>query len=1170
MNPPRSTTAFDPTAPLPSGLTALEASAGTGKTFALTALAVRYVAEQGVPASGLCIVSFTEAATAELRGRVRSRLVSAARHLESVLAGASTESPPGPAEPGGSRVAPDADVDVIDATIADTDVAGRRERLGRLRTALAEFDAATITTIHGFCGRVLAASGAESADRAIDTGELEIDEVVNDLFLSRFGHLPDTLVTVSKVTTAVRAHLGMPDSVLHLEGGPTRTPTPAQELYLRDAEEARRLISDAADEVRRRREQRRRRTFDALLADTRALLGSPDGAVTVAALRERLRVVLIDEFQDTDQVQWDIFRTAFVGAPDTSVVLVGDPKQSIYRFRSAELSAYLGAISQADEGATLTTNWRSDGPLLDALETLFTTPDGHSAQFGSAEVAFAPVQPAPRRAASSLHGDDDPPLVVRHVPSRSGRLLASPTARRLIADDLVTTVQRLLSSGLNIAAPADATDTEVHASHPGVSNPGGSGRPLRASDIAILTRSNADASFLAARLAAAGVPAATSSSNSVMDSEAAEQWRQLLLALERPGSPGRARAAALGWFVGCSIADLAAFDDADLDRLHDQLRGWADSLSTGGVAALLTLMRSGGTLMRSGGLDAWLLAGPMGERHLTDLDHIAELLLDASSGRAVGAHELLEHLRSLSSESSGGPAADLLARRIDRDDDAVQLLTIHTSKGREFPVVLCPTLWTAAQHRGIPHAHVDGERRLDVSWVAGASDWSWLKPLRAASRAEDLAESRRLLYVALTRAQHRLVIWWPAVAKMADEQPLADVLRAASGADGVPSSIAALQPLVDRSAGTIGVETLDIDRAPSRSDPPTDEGPSDPDAPTQPRQPTRPEPPELHAATVRRRLDRQWRIWSFTGVSAAGEIEHESSPVMGGTDEPASAEAGIATPLTTTTAPIDVAPGRLRTLVGGTEFGTLVHEILEHTDFAATDLDEHLAERCAERLRFRSLRVDADELAAGLAEAVRAPLGGPVGNRALSDIARADRLDELEFHVPLGSIRVGEIGAVLAEHLLPDDPFRPWALDVAEGRAGIDPALAITGRLIGSIDLVWRHGGRVHVADYKTNQLGVDHPYDRQGLIDAMTHHRYPLQAILYLVALHRYLRWRLPDYSAERHLGGAAYLFVRGMTSRAADQAPPSGADADGVLWWQPSVSAVSAIDRLLAGARP
>jgi exodeoxyribonuclease V beta subunit len=232
--------------------------------------------------------------------------------------------------------------------------------------------------------------------------------------------------------------------------------------------------------------------------------------------------------------------------------------------------------------------------------------------------------------------------------------------------------------------------------------------------------------------------------------------------------------------------------------------------------------------------------------------------------------------------------------------------------------------------------------------------------------------------------------------------------------------------------------------------------------------------------------------------------------------------------------------------------------VLEQVDFASPTLLADLTEQCAASLRYRSLRIEPAHLAAGLQAAIEAPLGGPLGDLRLRHLTRADRLDELVFDMPLGRLRAHQVGAVLADHLPADDLLAPWARSM--DRAGYD--LPLAGMLTGSIDLVARTDGgqRFWVADYKTNQLGPDSGYTRAELAEAMAHHHYPLQAALYRVALHRLLRWRLAGYRPEVHLGGAAYLFLRGM-----DPSRPADA-ARGVFWWQPPAAAIDALDRLLA----
>jgi exodeoxyribonuclease V beta subunit len=1136
---------FDIGGPLPEGLVALEASAGTGKTYALAALAVRAVAERGVPASGLCVMSFTEAATAELRGRIRQRLVDAERHL--------------------AAGAPEVDDPVLEAVGRVDAASGRDEalarRLHRTRTAVRDIDAATISTIHGFCSRVSSGARPEQGAAAIADGARDVAEVVNDLVVARLSTEPDHLIVPAKLAQAVRTRLAMPDAVM------TRPDLLASEDPKKQTERARRwwsrvaadLVDEAVDEVRARRVRTGRQTFDGLIHDTRELLRGAGSDALVAALRTRYQLVLVDEFQDTDRVQWEILRRAFVeprpdlAVPPTTVVLVGDPKQAIYRFRSAELSAYLEAVAAAEARFTLAVNRRSDAAVLDGLESLF---EGFT--FGSEDVAFHPVEAAPGHEGQRLGGAGSAGVELRVVDPADAP--DADAQRRLVRADVVRAVRDLLAGGVTV--PSDD----------------GAPRPLEAGDLAVLTASNADATSVALALGAAGVPAATASTNSVLDGEAGAQWRILLAALERPGSPGRARAAALGWFLGWSPEQLAALGDDELGDLHDLLHRWARRLTERGVAALLAEARAAGLHRR-------LLGETGGERHATDVDHIAELLQSATGGRPAGPTALLDALDALADPTGSGddPAPEELARRLDRDDAAVQVLTVHRAKGLEFPVVLCPYLWTRPPNRqGAPHAHVGGRREIDATWVADVSDQLvWVKPLRNADREERRAESRRLLYVALTRARHRVVLWTVPERK-APHAALAELLANAAEIEP-PVTAAAIEAVVDAAGEAVRLHR--VDPAGARAHRATVHASGGPSAAS---------PPSLRVATATRTYPDRWRIWSFTAVKAAAEervgdglagphpepapgplasasAERSAAAVVGGEDEPSSpspasvSSTGATSDVTSASWSASPAPPArlavttgLATAPGGTAFGTLVHRVLELVDFAGPDLTAELTERCAAALRSRPLPITADTLAAGLERAIHAPLGGPLDHLRLRDLDRRDRLDELAFDLPLGRLRADRIGEVLLDHLSPEDPFRPWA--AALGRAGYE--VDLEGMLTGSIDLVarTRRNGRpaYWLADHKTNRLDPGAAYGRDDLIAAMVHHDYPLQATLYLVALRRYLRWRDPG---EPQVLGAAYLFLRGM-----DPERPAE-DARGVLWWQPPTAAIDAIDRLLAG---
>jgi exodeoxyribonuclease V beta subunit len=650
----------------------------------------------------------------------------------------------------------------------------------------------------------------------------------------------------------------------------------------------------------------------------------------------------------------------------------------------------------------------------------------------------------------------------------------------------------------------------------------------------VLVRSNADATSFVAALASAGVPAASSSNDSVLDSAAAAQWRILLSALERPSSALRARAAALTWFVGMSASGLDALDDDGASALVEQLRGWALCVASGGLAALMAEMRAGGLLGR-------VLGRPGGERDLTDLDHVLELMQGAVGGRPAAASALLAVLDDLTTPGRPGEddiAPELLSRRIDRDDDTVKVLTVHRAKGLEFPIVLCPTLWRKRPNRqGLPHGQLPEGRFVDTNWMIGdrGKGGKAFTPVLDVDKDERYGEDSRLLYVALTRARHRLVVWWtPCGCTKNVRSPLGEIVHHAGGSLEV-------EGLAEASGGT--VRAVAVHAPAARSTLPGG----------------RWQHGQLEVAVAARELDRSWYQWSFSSIKARMEevVEEVTAgavldlPAVGGVDEPSEV-----VPPPEVVRPVGATPMPLQSAPAGTAFGTLVHSVMERVDFAAPDVADQLRERVAELLHYRSLPITPDALADSLLVAMATPLGGCMGERRLLDLDRVDRLDELGFDLPLAGLDARAIAGVVAGHLPADDLLRSWFVEAAAGPLAVD----VAGLLTGSVDLVARTtDGRYWLADYKTNFLA-DGDYRPEALAEAMAHHGYPLQATLYLVALHRFLRWRLRGYDPDRHLDGAAYLFLRGMDPTAA------GPGAPGIVWWRPPTAAIEELDRLLA----
>jgi len=1115
---------FDVCGPLPRGVTVLEASAGTGKTYTIAALAARYVAE-GIPLDRLLLVTFTRMATGELRERVRERLVSVEQGLDASLAG--------------MTASPRDDIVALLAAGTADDVRVRRDRL---RRALADFDAATIATTHGFCQEVLGGLGiAGDLERDVtfveDIGDL-VEEVVDDLYVRRFSRGDTPPFKRAEAAAIARVAVDNPAAPIVPVGGVVP--------------EMRRRLAEA---VRVELESRKRRlavmTYDDLLTRLDDALTGDGGEATAVRLRARYSVVLVDEFQDTDPVQWDIVRRAF-GDGETTLVLIGDPKQAIYAFRGADVYAYIEAARAAATRATLDVNWRSDQGLIDAYDAMFG-----GAKLGHEGIVYRAVRAAPANVLPRLSGaPNEAPLrlrVVRRdepgVAVTRGGYASNASTRQHIAKDLAGELVALLSSGASIERRSE--DGSLVARE-----------EVRPGHVAVLVRTNRNAALIREALDDAGIPAVINGAGSVFGTDPAREWLRLLEALERPTSPTRARSAALTCFFGWTAAEVAAADDGAWELVHRRLHDWARVLRVKGVASLTETI----TLLER--LPERILVTADGERRLTDLRHVGQLLHAAAATEQLGTTALTAWLRRRVAEAAQDTSDEERSRRLESDAEAVQVLTIHRSKGLEFPIVMLPFLWEpgfipkGARPVFFHDPQAGDARTIDVSLEGPEFDTHQDQNL-VEQRGEDL----RLAYVALTRAEHQAVVWW-AGSFDSRNSPLGRLLFArdedgnvAAAGTATPSDGAALarfEVLAAEAPGCIAVERSHLGLPAMWSGP---VGAST----------------ELTVAPFDRSLDWRWRRTSYSDITAGTyearvASEPEESVLV---DEPAEP-----VPSPVLDDPVDASlnvPSLLADMPVGIHVGTLVHRVLEATDFAAPDLDAELSAQIGAAQTRRRVELGASEMVVGgLRAAIETPLGPLVDDLRLRDFARADRLDELQFELPLaggdaptGRLALSAIGNVLRAHLPAGDPLAGYAdrLD--------DPALrqAVGGYLTGSLDLVVRVPGmdavpRFAVLDYKTNWLGAigedltGWHHRPEALAAEMQRANYGLQALLYTVALHRYLRWRLPDYDAERNLAGVLYLFLRGMSGAST---PVVEGTPCGVFSWRPSGALVEALSDVL-----
>jgi exodeoxyribonuclease V beta subunit len=1205
------------------GINLIEASAGTGKTWNICWLFLRLLLERGLDVRQILVVTFTHAATAELRDRIRSRLVETRRHLEQ---GAGGEGDPFIHRLLSSlreRQSPE---------ISD------RVRIARIDAALGAFDDASIFTIHGFCQRALSdaafAAGMPIRSEVLSDESLLQQQAVNDFWRQRvaYGALPAGLLewllhcgdSPTTFATALRQHLAQPlarriwpteqvdplsvnaedtlDELLDAralakriwrgreteiidrvesampglhkgsykpqalrlarsewesifaEADPLRLlnaplnkagllgsrklrtatnkkgTTPEHEFFdaaqrfidLRDARvhQYRLARLGLVDEMLGHctgtldAEKRRLRavSFNDMLRNLHARLHRDESGWLAGLLRKRFPAALIDEFQDTDPLQFGIFDRIWCEGPGP-LFLVGDPKQSIYRFRQADLHTYLSARRRASRHYTLEHNQRSSPALIDSLNRLFSS-NRALFMFDGLDYRAAQVGEKPRKPLNDASGAAEA-LQVWMLPGSAGQgeRISVAEGRQLSADACAAEVGRLL-----------------HASAAGQTTIGE--RPLRASDIAILVKSHADAARMRRALENVGIACVERSQQSVFRTRDAEEIERVLAAALEPTREALVRAALATEAMGLDAGGIAAIDSGepettDWSTEFVQLRQyWLEH----GIGFMLRQWMTRHQVISR------LLARPDGERRLTNLLHLAECLQAASPAQS-GADALLNWLRNQRERTDRDDSAQL---RLESDENLVQVVTIHASKGLEYPVVFCPFLWTPGLKLetspwGVDYHDDQGQAILDYRKdVDPDFDGEAVKDRR---RLEAAAEFIRLIYVALTRAVDRCILVAGCCSSgksdAANTRGLLNWIVAGQGCtpdvwlDGKKIDAARIdQAWFDLAAQADSVRVGPI---------PTRMGDTllTQDEPEMP----------FQARRSDRRLTLGWRMGSYSQLalgasSEAAAVDHDAR-----IQSPAQADGQIELP-----------NDDILSFPRGPQAGNCLHRVFETIDFrepaqwaaavasALDDLPDAADSRTPSRAACASMidRMLADVLATPL------PFGTPTP-LILSTLPRERRLDELEFHLPCRSLHADRLNALLARHGYPGArfSFRP-----------------LEGFLKGFIDLVLEHDGRYFIVDWKSNWLGTraqDYSYDRMHA--AMIENAYHLQYLLYGVALDRLLRSRIAGYQAATHFGGVAYLFIRGIRP---DWLQADGSPA-GVYFDRPDPSVIESLSALL-----
>jgi exodeoxyribonuclease V beta subunit len=1150
---------------LQQGVTLIEASAGTGKTYTIAGLFLRLILEEGLSVREILVVTFTEAATGELRGRIRQTLADASAAF---TAGRS-------------------DVQFLQ-TLTSRLSSDKKEMLARLDRALCDFDEAPIYTIHGFCQRTL-------KDRAFESGALfdvELQKDINPLlreladdywrrhfyktepllaaFAFKNGLAPESFVPLLESSLrhpgltilspagnapldrlagvlqekfiqaqaiwraendTIRGCFGAgakwarkpynnPEAMHALFSGLEQcfgdsapsgesigviacftpmalareasvrkgAPAPPNHRFFNSCEaicEAEQgflaglkldFLRWAEAELPRRKSVLKVQSFDDLLSRLSAALIGPGGPLLAVALRQRYQAALIDEFQDTDPVQHGIFQRAFTGGGHF-LFLIGDPKQAIYGFRGADIFTYLDAVRRVDRHYTLGENWRSDPALVAAVNTLFKP---HPRPFVFGEICFPPVAACPRsnRPAFTMDGRIEPPLHLWFWP-REGKDIPKTEAEDKLPGIVASEIARLLNGAARLGD-----------------------RPLLPEDIAVLVMENQQAGKMQRALAALNIPSVLHTTASLFESAEATEIRRLLSAIAQPSSERLLKAALAMDLLGGRAEELGAFD-GDAQRLENWQQRFAAYLELWQAEGFIQMFRR---FLEREGVPMRLLLFPDGERRLTNVLHLGEVLHRATAERRLGPSRLVKWLGE-QQEQSDLPIEEHQLR-LERDDNAVKLVTIHRSKGLEYGVVFCPFLFRSAEQRrgGDEEVLFHDSTSRQLTRDLGSAEWEAHRRLAIKER---LAENIRLLYVALTRARHRCCIVWggfrgaatsaPAwlfhpIPQIEAELPIALERHFRSLHDGLLQSD--LLRLAERSRQPDGNAAIAVSNLPKLE--------------PQSYQPTRAPSVTLCNRVFSGRISRNWRVTSFSSLAAEQPEERPDHDQVDTPDRPAEAKAtGIFA------------------FPRGAKPGTCLHEILQHHNFSGRD-ESVIRKLVEDRLHLHGLAAAdfAATIVQMLGELANVPWEGEEGRFTLAQIPLAARLSELEFCFPIHNLSVAKLHLFLQQAQLAGQSVPPEI-----GRTSID---SVSGFIKGFIDLIFQHEGRFYLVDWKSNWLGnCPEDYQFAALAGEMVRRQYHLQSHLYAVALHKYLACRLPGYEFQKHFGGIHYVFLRGVDRR-------------------------------------
>ncbi|MBN2041826.1 MAG: exodeoxyribonuclease V subunit beta [Spirochaetes bacterium] len=1175
------------------GTNLIEASAGTGKTYNIAGLFLRLILEKKIEIDKILAVTYTEAATEELRIRIRTRLRQALKVLLDEKADTGND-------------------DLIEWVAAN--FRGNETAAWYIKDALSRFDEASICTIHGFCRRMLTENAFESnslfdAELITDQSDLERG-IVYDFWRMNFYSASGMLIQYADKINVTPSHFlslkelysidpnfkvipelerqdvseneqailisykklkakwetsrpEVEDIIFDFEGlnrSKYRNPqnlidemniyiesdnpvlifdkfekftfpviqsslkkgfdppeheffdfcSEYMQVYQRTVSVFDRYIQYIETQFFKflkeesviRKQKLNCMGFDDLLINMHDAIAMDPDSRLARAIRQRYSAALIDEFQDTDPVQYDIFRTIF-GYGKSILFLIGDPKQSIYKFRGADIFAYINALRNIDNRYTLLKNWRSSPDLIKAVNTIFKNKE-HPFVFN--EIEFSEAE-------SGRDNDSDSQvksgtgeksfqlwIIGKEHADQKNDTIGKSRAVSLISRSVAGEIYRLVKPGKEGRFRIKDTD-------------------LRPGHIAVLVRKKRQASIIQQELYQYNIPSVLYGSESIFRSHEAMEIERLAASVADPGDEKR--------FKRALATDIFAFTGKDILNLMEDENTWEQYLTRfyeyhnewakyGFFSMFMSLLTKENVREK-------LLSYADGERRMTNITHLAELMHHAETEKNLRMESLVKWIEEKRADTEDG---DELQIRLETDEDAVKLITIHRSKGLEFPVVFCPFTWEGSDISPKKYfSFHDPDRDYKLTLDLERNDDN-----RHAAETEELAENLRLLYVALTRASYRCYLFTGKINETGtsslsylfhqkNENTSADLvvnLKLEAEELSYDSMVNDISKFEKLSENTIEVRSMSFQEYAGLK-------------------PDRENIDDIQCRLFSGTISRNWRISSFSALTG-NHHEYYEAPDYDRADlnrQPPHTE--------------NEEEQNIFAFPKGAVTGTCFHEIFEKLDFTdyGSRNSAELVEQTLAKYNFGSEWMNpVNKMISGVLEAQLMPDSGEL---RLKDIPNDFRLNELEFNMPLDLISSDGLAGIFRNYNSDDLNNFSQLLE----RLGFRPH---RGMLKGFIDMIFEHNGRFYIIDWKSNYLGSKFSdYSPDLVKNSMKDNLYILQYYIYTVALNRMLIKRKPDYNYTIHFGGVFYLFVRGV-----DPAYPGA----GIFYDCPSEEIITSLD--------